>query len=342
MKQIRKLISVLFIITIFVSIIPSTASAKELSEVVVAKNTREKTSVTIRYSNLSTKKVPETYEYKHPKTKEILTLRLVESNYSESVVSDREATVQGRIDYGWQSYIPAPLATIPVDYYDKGSLKTVHTKISFTKLTQKQDFRWLDDVVAEAIFEVYEAEYYKMKDHEIYIPYNEVMPEIKGQEKQIVEAMNENTEYLHLLSSRWDGAVYTEKGVSKRKAVFLGERYVAQYEATYLSQVALPDIPGYDCIATYSYDFIITEDPSPTSELEEPAVAMVEPAIESIAEQKSKSTSLTAKQTIMIAGGILLLAGLIVLILYVIKKHSRQKEYDEKDILLRRRSRGIA
>ncbi|MCL1830866.1 MAG: hypothetical protein FWG21_05490, partial [Oscillospiraceae bacterium] len=115
-----------------------------------------------------------------------------------------------------------------------------------------------------------------------------------------------------------------------------GERYVASYKAIYLSEIALPDMPGYNCIATYRIDFIITE--QPLEKEEEDIIHTPEEIIltENYLQVNKHEPTLTLFQKVLIAlSGVLLLAGAAVLILYVIRKRLREKDDEQEGLLLR-------
>ena len=321
------------------------AAAAETTEVVETHDTEKGISITIHYSQLTQQKIPESYEYTNPKTKKTFTLPLLDASYSDGLITNRSGTVRGIIDYGWQSYIPKPLSEVEAVYYDEGSKTNVTAKIAFRELVQVQSFRWLDDVVATAVFEVYEAEYYLLKGtSDVYIPYNNLLPEIKGQESDIVKAINENPEYLRFLSAKWDGEVYVEDGVEKRDAVFYGERYVAQYVANYQSTIKLPDMHGYDCEAVYQLVFPISETTDTDIIEESPAVEAVPFRERNEIVSENDDTGMTVIQKILVTvSGVLLLSGLIVLIIYITRKRLAKKDYyEENDKVFRRRSRRAA
>lgn len=341
MKSILKLPLLILLTTTLISTLTVKASAVETAEIISTNNSREGVTITVNYTGLQEKRIPTSLEYTHPKTKERLLLSLVDSVFSDSIISDRTGIVGAVIEYGWQSYIPNPLEYISIDYHDKESQKTIVSDIRFDSLVMVQDFRWLDDVKADAVFEVYEAAYYRLKGSNIYIPYNNLYPEIDGYEKDIVIAINENADYLRFLGATWDGSVYKDKGIEKRNAIFHGERYVAQYEAKYVSEISLPDIPGFDCIATYQLNFQIFEQPSTVFE-EQLDHVFEEPTSEEITiNEKVEPITLLEKIVIAVAGA-LLISGFIVLILFMIRKQLERREYDEENVLLRRRSRKTA
>jgi len=161
-----------------------TSLAKEVSNVTNIRDTKEEISITIHYTGLSEPRIPDTYEYLSPSTKETFLLPLVTETYSDGVITDRTATIEAVIDYGLQSYIPKPLSTVKVDYYDKGTSKNIVANVAFSKLEQLQDFYWCDDVVAYSVFEVYDAAFYRLKNSDIYIPYNDINQKLPGMSKK--------------------------------------------------------------------------------------------------------------------------------------------------------------
>lgn len=332
----KRIILILLIISVLLGTAGAFALGAETTKVVSSKNEKDGIEVTVRYQGLYKKQIPETYEYQNPKTKEISTLPLVEANYLDGEITDRSCWVKAEIDYGWESYIPNPSSEITVDYLDKASGKTLSVKLHFDKLVQEQNFRWLDDITANAVFEVYDAEYYKLKDTEIYIPYNDVMPEIKGKEEDLVKAIKEDPKYLRFLTSKWDGEVYTEKGVEKRNAIFSGERYVAQYKATYLSEISLPNLPGYDCIATYRLDIpLVVEEEKPIVEVPKEELPTVEAENEIVVVEEKEELSLLEK-ILIASGGVVILCGLFILILFITRRRLAKDIYEEDDTVLQR------
>ncbi|MCL1829871.1 MAG: hypothetical protein FWG21_00405, partial [Oscillospiraceae bacterium] len=188
MKHILRMLISCLIVAICLSSVIVTVDAEETTELLSTDSKREGVTITIKYMGLGEKKIPESYMYLHPKTKELLTLELSEASYSPGVISGRTGYVQAEIDYGWQSTTPLPDNVITIDYYDNLSQKTVTANVSFNRLDMVENFRWLNDVEAMAVFEIYEAEYYLLEGSDIYIPYNNLFPEIGDQQQEIVKA----------------------------------------------------------------------------------------------------------------------------------------------------------
>ena len=104
-----------------------------------------------------------------------------------------------------------------------------------------------------------------------------------------------------------------------------GQRYAASYRAVYSGTVSLPDVPGYDAVATYTGT---VQQPTGETEYTVKAAASYERLEkEEKAEIPSQpGTGLTPIQIILISVGAFLFLVLIVGLLWILAKQKKKKQ----------------
>ena len=128
--------------------------------------------------------------------------------------------------------------------------KTVSAVLDFDHLETLDGFSWRSDVTIPLTFSYYDSFGYVLGD--AFIPYNEEIPAMDGFESVLLDSLGLNPEQYRITGFQWTGEPYEENGVMYRNAEASGQRYAASYRAVYSGTVSLPDVPGYDAVATYT------------------------------------------------------------------------------------------
>lgn len=277
----------------------------------------EYVETTESYSGLYRKSVPESAEYINPINGKSHLLPLIDATYTDTIITDRSGIVVAEIDYGWQTYVPNPGATMEIDYFDAPSGTTLHGNVSFQSVVLKDPWQWMD-ITMPARFEVYEAEYYHWAGTDIYIPYSgDKAPAIAGLETPIARALGESETRFAIQSAEWKTDIYEKNGIEMRDATFFGKKHVSRYVATYASEWQLPDCRGYDSAATYG-DTIDVLDGTEEYTIEAVATYQV---------QESILPFPVATAVLIGAGAFILIAGTVVL-LVTLTRRKKKKQTD--------------
>lgn len=195
--------------------------------------------------------------------------------------------------------------------------------LSFDHLEVLDDFSWRSDVTILLTFSYYDSFGYVLGD--VFIPYQEETPALEGAESVLLDSLDLNPEQYRLTKFQWTGEPYEENGVMYRNAEASGQRYAASYRAVYSGTVSLPDVPGYDAVATYTGT---VQHPTGETEYTVKAVASYE-RLES--EEKAEipsqpGTGLTPIQIVLISVGAFLFLVLIVGLLWILAKQKKKKQ----------------
>lgn len=263
---------------------------------------------TVDYKNLYKKNVTAAETLDVTKDGETLTVNLKDVKYTPTTITNRTEIVSSFTDYSYKTVKPEPADTKTVIYHDYASGEDITSTLTFKELKEEDGWAWRADVTIPMIFTIYNAEYYALGDK--LIPYNDETPAIKGYETDLLNELELDTEKYRITNVEWDGEPYYIGEVQYRKAVATGERYAAHYVAVYESTVKLPNVPGYNAVATYQ-NTVDVESGERTYQMQ--ATAIYTPDY----------------TTAYIAGGVLLalffVAFLVILILYIIGKKNKKK-----------------
>lgn len=243
--------------------------------------------------------------------------------YTPITITGRETEASAFTDYGLDVNLPTPPNTKEIQYTDSQTGKTVSAVLSFDHLEVLDDFSWRSDVTIPLTFSYYDSFGYVLGD--VFIPYQEETPALEGAESVLLDSLDLNPEQYRLTKFQWTGEPYEENGVMYRNAEASGQRYAASYRAVYSGTVSLPDVPGYDAVATYTGT---VQQPTGETEYTVKAVASYERL-----EQEEKAeipsqpgTGLTPIQIILISVGAFLFLVLIVGLLWILAKQKKKKQ----------------
>ena len=243
--------------------------------------------------------------------------------YTPITITGRETEASAFTDYGLDVNLPTPPNTKEIQYTDSQTGKTVSAVLSFDHLEVLDDFSWRSDVTIPLTFSYYDSFGYVLGD--VFIPYQEETPALEGAESVLLDSLDLNPEQYRLTKFQWTGEPYEENGVMYRNAEASGQRYAASYRAVYSGTVSLPDVPGYDAVATYTGT---VQHPTGETEYTVKAVASYE-RLES--EEKAEipsqpGTGLTPIQIVLISVGAFLFLVLIVGLLWILAKQKKKKQ----------------
>ena len=243
--------------------------------------------------------------------------------YTPITITGRETEASAFTDYGLDVNLPTPPNTKEIQYTDPQTGKTVSAVLSFDHLEVLDDFSWRSDVTILLTFSYYDSFGYVLGD--VFIPYQEETPALEGAESVLLDSLDLNPEQYRLTKFQWTGEPYEENGVMYRNAEASGQRYAASYRAVYSGTVSLPDVPGYDAVATYTGT---VQHPTGETEYTVKAVASYE-RLES--EEKAEipsqpGTGLTPIQIVLISVGAFLFLVLIVGLLWILAKQKKKKQ----------------
>ena len=159
---------------------------------------------------------------------------------------------------------------------------------------------------------------------DVFIPYNEEIPAIDGFESVLLDSLSLSREQYRITGFQWTGEPYEQDGVFHRDATASGQRYAASYRAVYSGTVSLPDVPGYDAVATYTGTI---QKPTGKTEYTVKAVATYEKEPTSEPEAQSQpNTGLTPIQIVLLSVAAFLLVVLVVGLLSILAKRRKKKE----------------
>ncbi len=263
---------------------------------------------TVNYKNLYKKNVNATEKLEVTKDGETLTVNLKDVKYTPTTITNRTEIVSSFTDYSYKTVKPEPEDTKTVIYHDYASGEDITSTLTFKELKEEDGWAWRTDVTIPMTFTIYNAEYYALGDK--LVPYNDETPAIKGYETDLLNELELDTEKYRITNVEWDGEPYYIGEIQYRKAVATGERYAAHYIAVYESTVKLPNVPGYNAVATYQ-NTVDVENGERTYKMQ--ATAIYTPDY----------------TTAYIAGGVLLalffVAFLVILVLFIIGKKNKKK-----------------
>ena len=254
---------------------------------------------------------------------ESVTGKLIGIDYTPIIITGRETSADAYTDYGLDVNEPKPPQTKEIAYADPQTGKTVSAVLDFDHLETLDGFSWRSDVTIPLTFSYYDSFGYVLGD--AFIPYNEEIPAMDGFESVLLDSLGLNPEQYRITGFQWTGEPYEENGVMYRNAEASGQRYAASYRAVYSGTVSLPDVPGYDAVATYTGT---VQQPTGETEYTVKAVASYE-RLES--EEKAEipsqpGTGLTPIQIILISVGAFLFLVLIVGLLWILAKQKKKKQ----------------
>lgn len=217
-------------------------SSEALTREEVVKNT-------VDYKNLYKKNVSAAKTRDVIKDGKTLTVNLKDVEYTPTIITNRTEIVSSFTDYSYKTIKPEPDETKTVTYHDYASGEDIISTLSFKELKEEDGWAWRNDVTIPITFTIYNAEYYALGDK--LVPYNNEKPALNGYESDLLNELGLDTEKYRINKFEWDGEPYYIGEVQYRKAVATGERYAAHYIAVYESNVKLPNVPGYNAVATY-------------------------------------------------------------------------------------------
>lgn len=250
-----------------------------------------------------------------PKTVEIvkdgqpLTVNLESLDYEPTTIKNRSEIVSAYTDFSYKTVTPQPAATKTVTYSDNASGKEITATLQLKELKEVDGWAWRDDVTIPITFTIYDAEYYAMGD--VLIPYNDKKPAIQGYENNILQELNLDTEKYRINDVQWDGEPYYVGEVKYRKATATGKRYAANYVAIYESPVKLPDVAGYNAVATYK-NTVDIENGETNYKVQATAIYQPDHTV--------------AYAVAGVTLGVIFLALFVVLILYIVSKKKQKSE----------------
>lgn len=211
---------------------------------------REETVVhTVDYTNRYSKDVKPAETVEIEKDGKPLTVELTGVEYSPTTITNRSEIVSAYTDYSYKTVKPEPAATKTITYHDEASGQDVVATLPFKELKEVDGWAWRSDVTIPIEFSLYDAAYYALGDK--LVPYNDEKPALAGYETDLLNELGLNPELYRITDVRWDGEPYYVGEVRYRKAIATGERYTANYIAVYENRVDLPDVSGYNAVATY-------------------------------------------------------------------------------------------
>ena len=242
--------------------------------------------------------------------------------YTPITITGRETEASAFTDYGLDVNLPTPPNTKEIQYTDPQTGKTVSAVLSFDHLEVLDDFSWRSDVTIPLTFSYYDSFGYVLED--VFIPYNEEIPAIDGFESVLLDSLSLSREQYRITGFQWTGEPYEQDGVFHRDATASGQRYAASYRAVYSGTVSLPDVPGYDAVATYTGTI---QKPTGKTEYTVKAVATYEKEPTSEPEAQSQpNTGLTPIQIVLLSVAAFLLVVLVVGLLSILAKRRKKKE----------------
>lgn len=207
-----------------------------------------------------------------------LTFNLTGTNYTDTTIKGRTATVSGTTDYGYQVTEPKAPKEKEIPYHDTVTEQTVTGTVPLKELRAVEGWSWRPGLEIPITVEIYNAELYELNGK--YVPYNDAKPALEGYEGDVLAVLGLDAAHYRITDMEWSGAAYEQNGVLCRRAVVSGDRYTARYEAAYSGSISLPDAPGYNAVATYTADY-----EAPTGEKEYTIKATVTYAAEAIPRQ---------------------------------------------------------
>lgn len=205
---------------------------------------------TVDYKNRYSKDVQPAETLEITKDGKPLTVTFSDLSYTPTTITNRSETVSAYTDFSYKTVTPQPNQTKTITYYDNASGKNITATLPLKELKLVDDWAWRDDVTIPIEFSLYDAEYYALGDK--LVPYNDEKPALQGYENDLLAVLNLDTNKYKITNITWDGEPYYVGEVRYRKAIATGERYAANYVAVYESKVELPNVPGYNAVATYT------------------------------------------------------------------------------------------
>ena len=269
---------------------------------------------TVTYDDLYNKsvKAPDILNVEEKNVK--IDLKLTGIDYTDTVITGRKYNLTGSTDYGYRSVQPKAPQEKKVDYLDQVTGQTVSAVLSLKSVQAKDDWTWKEDLKIPMVFNIYDAEYYKIGEK--IVPYNDAAPALKGCETELLKVLQLSPEDYKITNFVWDGTPYDVDGVTHRKAIATGSRHVARYVANYGGTIPLPDAPGYDAVANYSGIAKLPAD-SGAQEYTIVATALYSPVRFDF-----------MKVVVPIMVGLILVVLLVVAILYISTKKKEKKEVE--------------
>jgi hypothetical protein len=211
---------------------------------------REETVVhTVDYKNRYGRDVSPAETVEIEKDGQQLTVELTDLEYTPTTITNRSEIVSAYTDFSYKTVTPEPAATKTITYHDEASGQDVVATLPFKELKEVDGWAWRSDVTIPIEFSLYDAAYYALGDK--LIPYNDEKPALAGYETDLLNELGLDTDLYRITDVQWDGDPYYVGEVRYRKAIATGERYTANYIAVYESRVELPDVSGYNAVATY-------------------------------------------------------------------------------------------
>ena len=253
---------------------------------------------------------------------ESVTGKLTGIDYTPIIITGRETSADAYTDYGLDVNEPNPPQTKKITYTDPETGKTVSTVLDFDHLEALDGFSWRSDVTVPLTFSYYDSFGYVLGD--VFIPYNEEIPAMEGFESVLLDSLGLSPAQYRITGFQWTGEPYEQDGVFHRDATASGQRYAASYRAVYSGTVSLPDVPGYDAVATYTGTI---QKPTGKTEYTVKAVATYEKEPTSQPEAQSQpNTGLTPIQIVLLSVAAFLLVVLVVGLLWILAKRRKKKE----------------
>ena len=253
---------------------------------------------------------------------ESITGKLTGIDYTPITITGRETSADAYTDYGLDVNEPKPPQTKEITYTDPETGKAVSAVLDFDHLEALDGFSWRSDVTIPLTFSYYDSFGYVLED--VFIPYNEEIPAIDGFESVLLDSLSLSREQYRITGFQWTGEPYEQDGVFHRDATASGQRYAASYRAVYSGTVSLPDVPGYDAVATYTGTI---QKPTGKTEYTVKAVATYEKEPTSEPEAQSQpNTGLTPIQIVLLSVAAFLLVVLVVGLLSILAKRRKKKE----------------
>lgn len=194
-----------------------------------------------------------------------------------------------------------------VDYKDPDTGITV--KVSLDKKDMRE-VGYYEDIQLEMTFYVIDAPYFVFGNEHIPNAGNE--PSVHGYEELYLSYLGLGDDY-QITDAAWAGEAYMQNGELCRDAVCYVKHYIPTYEVTYGGQnVKLPEIDGYEAIATY-----IADVDKQTGEKDY--------TIQAIATYTAVNTGLTTMQITMLSLGVIIIIIVALMIIFDLS-HKRKKE----------------
>lgn len=259
---------------------------------------------------------PDLYEQRAGEEKEItvvqdgneILLPLDSITYEDTIIDNRTKLLTASTDFDYKTVEPTPPQTKTVTYYDEYTDINVTADLPLKDFIIADEWAWRADVSIPITFSLYDADYYALGDK--LIPFNDDKPMLQGYENDLLNELNLDTSLYRITDVNWVGEPYTAGEVTYRDAVATGERYCANYIATYEDTVSLPDASGYKGVAVYKTEVEVL---SGETQYTVKATALYE-------------IDNTMKMIVTISIMLALFIILIVIILYLIAKKRRDKK----------------